>query len=118
MEINKEHELIVLSKILDIIRFNIIDDESSYLALSPITTELYMNVQQALFDSIDEFGTIKKHIFYIEDFPHKLEAVTFHLKNVENWDLLIKDIKNEIIDGLVKPYKFRYEETLNKLLNE
>ncbi|UIR55920.1 hypothetical protein LZQ00_16865 [Sphingobacterium sp. SRCM116780] len=115
MEINKEHELIVLSKVLDIIRFHIINDESSYLAQSPITTELYLKVRGELSNHLHQMGYNENQEFYIEDFPKKLEAIIFHIKNVENWNILTLDTRSEIVLGLIKPFRV-HKETFKKLL--
>jgi len=115
MELSKEHELLVLSKILETIRFCKIDDESSYLALSPVTTDLYLKVRKELFEYLQESGISDREIF-IENFPNKLEAVMFHISNVENWELLTIESKTEVLSILLKPYCVK-ERTLKILLN-
>jgi len=115
MELNKKEELIVLSKILETIRFCKIDDESSYLALSPITKDLYLRVRKELYEDLKQTEISFKEVF-IENFPHKLEAVKFHINNIENWEKFTLEIKTEVFSILLDPYKIK-KETLNMLLS-
>ncbi len=119
MEINKEHELVLLSKVLNVIRYHIIDEEASYLALSQITIDLHKRVVEELSAFADQRGVFLEKGIYIEKMPDKLEAIKYHIKNVEKWNSLDYVVKETVVKSLVSPYKMEDDTfyMLIKLLN-
>ncbi|GGH26801.1 hypothetical protein GCM10011418_36310 [Sphingobacterium alkalisoli] len=112
MEINKEHELNILTKIFSIIKYKIIDDRTSELAVSPITTELFNRVIEDFAPLIEKRGGVLKY-GYIEDSPEELNAIKYHLSNIESWETLDNQVRKSVIVNLVCPYEIR-EDTLEE----
>lgn len=116
MRIEKEHELILLSKALSCIRYEAINDEASYLALSPIMTDLHTKVISELLIFAKERGVDVPKEYYIDGDKSKIDAIKYHIHNVENWNTLNKESKRLIVINLVSPFKLK-DETIVSLIS-
>ena len=116
MRIEKEHELILLSKALSIIRYEPINDEASYLAISPIMADLHVMVINELQKIASARGLDIANEHYIDDDKTKIEAIKYHINNIENWNTLDVESKHLIVTDLIRPNKLK-DETINLLIS-
>ena len=108
MELN-EVETLVLSKLISFVKNECDDSDATMFASSTILATIEKKIMTKNMEYLNQkFPESNYHLdHFIEDFPHLLARIAYHISNIKDWKELDLKTKTEIVTNLISPYHYQ-----------